>query len=192
MCEREPRPGCVYVNVQLPRHLADLLAERRGDFIAIIELLGRECQYLPPSVEVQAEADRLNEKKRQERQDRNTRFGRAGYRIYRRRIKTDGYQKADGDYRDRPAKFSQVQWRRIVIADIAEELGVQSSFMEFVLPRFHQELLAKIKPRRDKAITRLYRQGFRNQQIAERVSVSIATIDRFLRAHRKAQTGESN
>ncbi len=181
MSERDPRKGCVIVSVQLPRHLADLLAERRGDFMAIIELLGHECQHLPPTAEAQAEADQLIEQKERERRDKTKKLGRSGYRLYRRRIRTDGYLNAHSEHRDRPARLSKAQWRCIVMADIAEELGVSRELMELAISWFRKELLAKIKPRRDQAIIRLYLIGASNAEIADRVSVSTSFVSSFLK-----------
>ncbi len=170
MDKRKPRPGCVHVTVQLPRELADLLAERRGDFMAIIEMVGRECEQLPPVAEVQAEADRQRAERWQQRQAEIRKLGRIGFRLYRKRVDTSGYIKIDGDFRERLARFSRAQWRRLVFTDIAEELDVHRELIELAITRFRSELFSKIKPRRDQAIFRLYSQGLPEREIASSMS----------------------
>ncbi len=185
MFEREPRKGYVIVSVELPRDVADLLADRQRDLVTIIETLGHQCRCLPPTAEVQAEENRLRKQREQERQAYFKKLGRASYRLYRRRIKTNGYSKFDGEYRYRPAQLSKAQWRRLVVTDIAEELGVTRDTIELVaLPRFSKELHDKIKPRRDQAIIRLYLDGRTNREIAARVKVSTTTVSRFLQENR--------
>ncbi len=179
MCKREPHKGFVIVSVELPIDVADLLSERQGDLITVIEALGRECGRLPPTSDARAEADRLREQKAQDRQAEIRKIGRSGYRLYRRRISTDGYINVHCEYRDRPARLSKAQWRCLVIAGIAEELGVSKTLMELAIPRFRNELHAKIKPRRNHAVTRLFNEGLSDREIADRINISITTIIRY-------------
>jgi len=67
MFKGEPRKGYVTVSIELLRDVADLLADRHRDLVAIIEALGHECKCLPPSAEVRAEEVRLQNQKKLER-----------------------------------------------------------------------------------------------------------------------------
>jgi|GEM_PF-5392905 len=141
-----------------------------------------------------AEAEDLRKRKKikQERYAQFIKVGRIGYRLYRLRIKTNGYHTSSGKFQDRPAKLSKVQWRRIIHNDIAEEIGVLRPYVELAISKFRKELFAKIKTRRERAIIQLYHEGLKNHEIADRVSVSSTTVERYLNAYRNAQTEESN
>lgn len=164
MDKREPRPGYVNVSLQLPRKVADLLAERGDDFISIIELLGRECQHLPPTAEVRADAERLREQEKQKRQEETEKRGRLSYRLFRRY-----------------GGGKHIAIRPDLLNRIALELGANPKLIELNIGWFKQSLEAKVRKRRGREIERYYWAGKSNYEIADRLGVHRNTVVKYIR-----------
>jgi len=164
MFKGELRKGYVTVSVELPREVADLLAERQGDLVSIIETLGRECRHLPLSSEVRAEENRLCEQKARKRKIEFRNLGRVGYRKLRQ------------------AGFSgSLQRNRNSIEPIAPEFGVSWQTLQIAIEKFKRELDGKRRQRRGREIKRLYWNGKSNGEIAASQKISRNTVTSYIR-----------
>lgn len=163
MSRREPRNGYVTVSVELPRDVADLLADRHGDLVKIIEALGHECRYSLPNAEARAKTERLREQKRLQRQAEYAALGRRGYRLFRLR-----------------GGGKSILKRRDLIDQLALELGVNAQLLEHLVLRFKRAIEAKVRKRRGREITRLYWAGKSNGEIASQLNVHASAVSKYI------------
>jgi hypothetical protein len=180
MSKHEPRQGHVFVTIELPVRIIEIVSNHGSDLIHVIEAIAQKCRHLPPSAETQAKVDKRREQKSLERAAQHKALGRRAFRLLRHRVEVDSYTTSYGKVRSRDTQTRQ-QWRNDILSDIAGELCADKLLVEIVTTRFRKELLAKIKPRRNRAITRLYHEGASDKEIAARVNLHPLTINRFIR-----------
>ncbi len=181
--DKRGRPGFVEFTLEIPIEIAEHLIKHSQEIVRELTQVVKRYHQNPPvsssKTEKSAEeivCDRQNDLKI---------IGRVGYRLFRRRLNTDGYFTVSGTIQKRTQELSQLKWRSLVIKDIADELSVSFFEAELSIRKFRSDLQKKIKPRRAQAIIRLYLNGSSNAEIAERLSVSTTFVSNFLKDNKE-------
>jgi hypothetical protein len=172
----------VAVSIELPEPVALAIRSHGKEFVfALTEIVAAVARC-----HIEAEdgpSPRLTfQDSVREIQGKLRKYGRLGYRQYRRRIRADGYFTLDGVVRER-AYRRRSEWQNQILSDIADELGVEFAYAELAVRHFRKSFETRVKRRRNRIIFRLCLKGMSNKEIAARVDVHAATVAKVLRHH---------
>ena len=180
--DKRGRPGFVTFTLDIPIEVAEYLTKHGQEVINGLQRAVTRYHQNPPIDP--AKGQKTAEDLAGDRRAIFKAHGRNGYRRYRRLIDTDGYFTTEGVIRGR-ANLSRPQWRKLILNDIADELGIPHDLAELAIRKFRADLNSRIKPRREQAITRLFLEGLSNRNIADRVGVSVTHVVNFIKANRE-------
>lgn len=105
--DKRGRHGYITINLEVPIEVAEYLTKHGPDLIQALRTAVKRYYRNPPSDPSKEESTNVDAVK--DSLDKLKSVGRHAYRLYRRRIRTDGYFYSNGEIRSRSRKLSQAQ-----------------------------------------------------------------------------------